>query len=206
MVAEAAAKPFEEEQGMTNVGKKDGGQGQQGAQPQGAPQGQRGELLRRDPFAQLVRDPFGMFGRDPFQVMREMMADPFRMFQAQPWTRAGREIGWNPGFEVRETDDAFLFKADLPGIRHEDLEISLSGNQLEISGKREHEQEKEEGQYYTYERSFGSFSRSFTLPESADLDKIRSDLKEGVLTLVVPKKPGTSPQRRKIQVGAGTKA
>jgi HSP20 family protein len=189
---------------MANVVKKDGGQ-----QAQGAPQGQqpsqpeRGELLRRDPFL-LARDPFQAFMRDPFQLMRELMADPYRMFQMSPFS--GRDMGWNPGFEVRETDDAFLFKADMPGIRSEDLEISLTGNQLSISGKREHEQEQGEGRFHTYERSYGSFERSFSLPESADMDKIRSDLKDGVLTLVVPKKPGTSPQRRKIAIGSGTKS
>lgn len=201
---------------MANVTKKDGGQQTQGQQPQGQPpqgqqpqQGQRGEIVRRDPYSMFARDPFQMMreiARDPFQMMREMMFDPTRMFTWSPWT--GRELGWNVGFEVRETDDAFLLRADLPGIRNEDLDISLTGNQLQISGKREHEQEEGErqGQYYAYERSFGSFSRSFTLPESADLDQIRSDLKDGVLTVVVPKKPGAGPQRRKIQIGSGTKS
>jgi HSP20 family protein len=133
--------------------------------------------------------------------MREMMVDPFRTMRP-----LGRDIGWNVDFEIRETDDAFVFKADMPGIRNDDLEITLTGNQLVITGKREHEQEQGEGQWHTYERSYGNFSRSFALPESADLDKIRSELKDGVLTLVVPKKPGTSPQRRKIQIGTGAKS
>jgi HSP20 family protein len=169
---------------MANVVKKDGGQ-QPGSQPQ---QGQRGELVRRDPF----------------QLMREMMVDPLRMLQMSPWM--GRDVGLNPGFEVRETDDAIVFKADMPGIRNEDLDISIAGNQLQITGKREHEQEEGEGQFHTYERSYGSFTRSFALPEYSDLDKIHSDLKDGVLTLVVPKKAGSSPQRRKIQIGSGSKS
>ena len=195
---------------MANVVKKDGGQqGQQEAQAQGnQPQQQRGELVRRepfglsrDPFQTFMRDPLQMLMRDPFQLMREMLVDPFRMFQ-----NMGRDLTWNPGFEVRETDDAILFKADLPGIRNEDLDISLSGNQLVISGKRDHEQEQDEGQYYTYERTYGNFTRSFALPESVDLDQIHSDLKDGVLTLVAPKKPGAKPQRRKIQIGSGSKS
>lgn len=191
---------------MANVVKKDnGGQQTQPTQQRQQPQeGQRGELVRRDPFA-LSRDPFQMMMRDPFEVMRQMMSDPFRMFsQMSPFF--GRDVGaWNPGFDVRETDDALIFKADLPGIRNEDLDISLTGNQLTVSGKREHEQEQDEGRYHSYERSYGSFTRSFALPEYADLDKIRSDLKDGELTLVVPKKPGTAPQRRKIQIGSGAK-
>jgi HSP20 family protein len=167
-------------------------------------QSQRGELVRRDPF-EVSRDPFRMFERDPFQLMREMMINPFRAMGLSPFY--GRDVAtWNPGFDIRETDDAFIFKADLAGVRSEDVDISLTGNQLCVSGKREHEQEKEEGQYHSYERSYGNFCRTFALPESADLDKIRSDLKDGELTLVVPKKPGSQPQRRKIQIGSGQKS
>jgi len=195
---------------MANVVKKDDGQQTQGQQPQGQQtqgqqpqQGERGELVRRDP-SQLARDPFRSFGRDPFQMMRDMMRDPFRIFQTSPWF--GDDDNLNPDFDVQETDDAFVFKADVPGIRNEDLDISLSGNLLQISGKREHEDEQGEGRYHTYERSYGSFTRSFTLPESADLDKVRSDMKDGELMLVVPKKPGSTPQRRKIQIGSGTRS
>ncbi len=191
---------------MANVVKKDnGGQQTQPTQQRQQPQeGQRGEIVRRDPFA-LTRDPFQMLMRDPFDVMRQMMTDPFRMF-SQMSPLFGRDVaGWNPGFDVRETDDALIFKADLPGIRNEDLDISLTGNQLIVSGTRQHEQQHDEGRYHSYERSYGSFTRTFALPEYADLDKIRSDLRDGELTLVVPKKPGAAPQRRKIQIGAGDK-
>lgn len=190
---------------MANVSKKDGGQQTQGTPSQDQQSQQRNELVRRDPFA-LSRDPFQMMMRDPFQVMREMMIDPWRMFQMPLFGRG--DIGWNPSFDVRETDDALIFKADLPGIRNEDLDISLTGNQLVISGKREHEQEQDEveGRYHTYERSYGTFTRSFALPEYSDLDNIRSDLKDGELTLFVPKKPGSAPQRRKIQIGSGSRS
>jgi len=193
---------------MANVMKKDGNQTQQNPQSHGdQPHGERGELVRNDPSQQLMRDPFQMFLRDPFQVMREMMINPFRLFRSG--MGGGRDLTWNADFEVRETEDAFLFKADMPGIKPNDLDISLSGNQLQIAGKREREHEHEhehEGQFHTYERSYGSFTRTFLLPESADLDKITSELKDGVLSLVVPKKPGSAPQRRKIQIGAGPKS
>lgn len=65
------------------------------------------------------------------------MVNPFRLLSQPGWF--GRDLGWNPDFEVRETDDAFVFKADMPGIRNQDLEISLIGNQLQINGKREQE-------------------------------------------------------------------
>jgi len=156
--------------------------------------------------SQLIREPLQALRRDPFRLMREMMSDPLRWLQIPSFRELGGDIGWNPDFEVRETDDAFVFKADMPGVRSEDLDISLDGNELQISGKREQEQERGEGRFHTYERSYGSFVRTFLLPDSADLEKIRSDLKDGVLTLMIPKQASASPQRRKIEIGSGSKS
>lgn len=167
-------------------------------QPDQPQQAQRGELVRRDPFDLLARDPFQLLMRDPFQLMRDLL-EPFRALTG--WR--GREMAWNPGFEIRETDDAFVFRADIPGLRAEDLEISLTANQLTISGAREQDQQQDEGRYHTYERAYGSFTRVFALPDSADTDKIRAEATNGVLTLSIPKKPGTTPQRRKIEVTSG---
>ena len=173
-------------------------------EPQRQRRGDQSAMVRQDQ-PELVRDPFQLMSRDPFRLMRDMMTDPFRVFQQMaPWGdfgREGRELAWNPSFEVRETDDAFLFKGDMPGVKQEDLDIHIVGNTLQISGKREREEEKDEGTLHTYERSYGTFSRSFALPDAADLDNVRCDLKDGVLTLAVPKKPGTAPHRRKIQIG-----
>lgn len=154
-------------------------------------QPQRGELVRRDAFDLLMRDPF--------QLMRDMLVEPFRALTGWP----GRELTWSPSFEIRETDDAFVFRADMPGVRNEDLEISLIGNQLQITGRRDQEQQQDEGRYHTYERAYGSFARVFALPDSADMDNLRAELNNGVLTLSIPKKPGTAPQRRKVQIGSG---
>lgn len=165
--------------------------------------------MMREPFTtMMMRDPFMMM-RDPFTMMREMMVEPFRAFQQMaPWMewREAREMMWTPSFEVRETDDAFLFKGDIPGVKQEDIDISIVGNALQVSGKREREEETEEGTMHTWERSYGSFMRTFPLPESADMDKVRADLKDGVLSIVVPKKPGSQPARRKVQIGGGSKA
>ena len=164
-------------------------------------------VAMRDPY-QMTRDASPLMTRDPFQLLREMMIDPYRVFQqmAQWNDREGREAMWNPSFEVRETDNAFLFKADMPGVRDEDLDISLNGNNLTITGKRERDVEQDEGTFHTFERSYGQFMRQFTLPETTDLDQVRCDLKDGVLSIVVPKRAGTSPQRRKLQIGSGSKA
>jgi HSP20 family protein len=199
-LAAKGANSLEQETAMANP-KTDGNQPapQQTPQAQNVPvqkeqpqQAQRSEPVRRDPFQLLMRDPF--------QLMRDLLIDPFRTLTGWP---GGREIAWVPSFEIRETDDAFVFRADMPGVRVEDLEITLVGNQLQISGKREQEQQQDEGHYHTYERAYGSFMRAFALPDSADVDNLRAELNHGVLSLSIPKKPGSTPQRRKIQVGSG---
>lgn len=140
----------------------------------------------------------GDLWRNPFALMREMLRDPFSSMMPIPSDLAA-------AFEVRETEDAFVFKADVPGIKKEDIEINLRGHRLTISGKRDQEvEDKSNDRYYTYERSYGSFQRVFTLPEHVDLDHIRSNLQDGVLSVVVPKTAGA--QSRKIEIGAGTKA
>ncbi len=129
--------------------------------------------------------------------------DPFRMMRE--FVRAGadgdlEEVGGEfiPEFEMKETDDAFLLKGDVPGVKEDDIEISCSGQSLSVSGKRDEEAREEGERYYRYERSFGSFSRTFTLPETADLDNASASLDSGVLTVTMPKRE--SAKARKISV------
>jgi HSP20 family protein len=133
---------------------------------------------------------------DPFRVMRDVLRwDPFRELEAA----AGAEYGFAPSFDVKENKDGYVFRADLPGVREEDLEISLTGNRLSISGKREQEKHEQGETYYTTERSYGSFTRAFTLPDGTDAENVKAELKNGVLQVVVPKKPEVQP--RKIAIG-----
>jgi HSP20 family protein len=132
--------------------------------------------------------------------MRSLLAwDPFR--EMAPLDE--RQMGFAPAFDVRETQDAYLFHADLPGIADSDLEVSVTGNRLTVAGKRHTEKEEKGERYYTFERSYGSFSRSFTLPEGADMEKLAAALDKGVLTITVPKRPEI--QARKIAVKSEAK-
>ena len=103
---------------------------------------------------------------DPFRVMRDMLRwDPFRELEGA----VGGDYGlFAPSFDVKETKEGYVFRADLPGVREEDLEISLTGNRLAISGHREQEKREQGETYYASERSYGAFSRAFTLPEGTD--------------------------------------
>lgn len=143
---------------------------------------------------------------NPLRAMREMLRwDPFReMAPSFTGFPSFEETGWNPSFEVTENKDSFLFKADVPGVNKDDLEITTMGNRIQIAGKRESEQESKTDTIYTYERQFGSFSRSFTLPDGADIAHAKTELKDGVLTLVVPKLAVA--QAKKIPITAGPKS
>lgn len=109
-------------------------------------------------------------------------------------------MAFYPSFEVKETEKAYVFKADVPGVKEGDLEVTVTGNRLTVSGKRESEKEEKTDTYYTCERSYGSFSRSFTLPEGTDVGAVTADLKDGVLTVALPKRPEVQP--KKIPIGA----
>ena len=129
--------------------------------------------------------------RDPFSMARELLSwDPFF---------GGRRVSaFAPAFEVKETTDAFVLKADLPGVVESDLDISVHNSVLTVSGARQAEERKEGESYALYERQFGSFSRSFSLPDMADGERIEAKLENGVLTLSIAKKAEAKP--RKIAV------
>jgi len=132
---------------------------------------------------------------EPFHWMRW---GPFR--QAAPFL-TGEELPerLTPDFEIKETKDGFVFKADVPGVKEKDLEITLTGDRLTISGKREAEKEENTDTYYARERSYGGFTRAFKLPEGADgNNQVRAELNQGVLTLFLPKKAELQPRRIEV--------
>ncbi|MFN0251788.1 MAG: Hsp20/alpha crystallin family protein [Kofleriaceae bacterium] len=144
---------------------------------------------------------------DPSRWMRQLMSwDPFREM-APSWFPFERELkSFSPAFEVKENPDGYSFKADLPGLKEKDVEVKLTGNRLTISGKREQENEDKNDTYYTYERSYGSFTRAFTLPDGTDLEHVQAELKDGVLTIAVPKKAVVQPKTVTIKTSETKKS
>ena len=137
---------------------------------------------------------------DPFHVFRDFVRwDPFR--EIAPMTGVDRLSEFDAAFEVKETKEGYLFKADVPGIKEGDLTINLNGGRLTVSGKREEEKKLENETYFSYERSYGSFTRSFTLPEGIEAEKVNAILKDGVLTILVPKRPEAQPKKIAIKSG-----
>jgi len=140
------------------------------------------------------------YGWDPFAAIRDLVRwDPFR--EISPMQARERLAEFDAAFEVKETKEGYVFKADVPGIKENDLTVNLTGNRLTVSGKREAEKRQENDTYFSYERSYGAFTRSFTLPDGIEGDKVQADLKEGVLTINVPKKPEAQPKKVAIKAG-----
>lgn len=129
--------------------------------------------------------------RDPFALARSLFGfDPFFGLEARQ-----AKTTFMPSFEVKETDEAYVLKADVPGVQENDIDISLHGNVLTISGARSAEERKEGETYFVYERQYGSFSRAFSLPEEANSEAINAQLKDGVLTVQVGKKAESKPRK-----------
>jgi HSP20 family protein len=151
-----------------------------------------GPIFREDFWPDPIRRVRDLLRWDPFAELSPLAFEPILPSHV-------------PAFEVKDTKDSYVFKADVPGVKEQDLNVEMSGDRLTVSGKREVEQKEKEETYFTYELSYGAFTRTFTLPQGTNPDLIRAELKEGVLTIVVPK--GAAFQPKKVMIkGVGEKA
>jgi HSP20 family protein len=129
---------------------------------------------------------------DPFRGFSDMQSQMNRMFEQMLGNvapRGGRQLEgvteWAPPIDVTTQNGNIVIRAELPGVKPEDVDITLQDNVLTISGERKAEQEEERGGYHIKERRYGSFSRSFTLPQGTDESKINARYEHGVLELTV---------------------
>ncbi len=120
-------------------------------------------------------------------------------FEDFPFGRAF-DRGVVPAVDVLEKDGNLILKAELPGLNDKEIALKIEGNLLTLSGEKKLESEDKRDNYHRIERSFGSFSRSFTLPETADREKISADYKNGVLTITVPLKAEAKPREVPISI------
>ena len=146
-------------------------------------------IIRWEPFRDLVstHDHFN-------QLFNETFARAFGN-QQEVSPRA-----WVPPVDIGETEDSLVLKAELPGIKPDDVEIRVEDNTLYLKGERRFEKEVKEENLHRVERSYGTFSRSFALPSSIDSDKVKAEYQNGVLTLTMPKREEAKPKTIKIDV------
>ncbi|RME35016.1 MAG: Hsp20/alpha crystallin family protein [Gammaproteobacteria bacterium] len=143
---------------------------------------------------------------DPWSLLGQVQQDLNRVFEGRlPEEAAGDNTrvvtsSWVPAVDIREEPDRFVIRADLPGIDPKDIEITMEEGVLTIKGERSIEEETQEGQYHRIERARGTFYRRFSLPDTADPERIEAHGKNGVLEIVIPKLEKVQP--RKIEVRA----
>lgn len=125
--------------------------------------------------------------RDPF----------FRLFDSFFNTDVqGEETrSWVPPVDIQETGEAYLFHAELPGLTKDDINITLENNVLRLSGERKLEKDVKKDNYHRVERTYGTFSRTFTLPTQVEAEKVLAAFENGVLTLTVPKAEQAKPRK-----------
>jgi HSP20 family protein len=106
-----------------------------------------------------------------------------------------------PNIDIRENDKEMIVEAELPGIDEKDIEVSVRYGVLSLRGEKKSERDEKKDTYHVIERSFGSFERSFELPDSADQDQIKADFTKGVLRVVIPKRAEAAKAEKKIPIG-----
>ncbi|MDX1584632.1 MAG: Hsp20/alpha crystallin family protein, partial [Thermoanaerobaculia bacterium] len=109
---------------------------------------------------------------------------------------------WVPAVDVAEEGDQLILRAELPGMKEDDIEIEFENGMLTLKGERQFESEQSERNYHRIERSYGNFVRSFTLPRSVDADAIQANYENGILEVRIPKKEEAKP--RQIKIGKGS--
>ena len=129
---------------------------------------------------------------DPFVELEDVSKQLNRIFGKYPArTEPGRELlataDWVPDVDISETDTAYLIKGEIPGVNKEDIKVNIENGMITMSGERRQEKEEKNKKFHRIERSYGSFMRSFRLPDDADDSAVKAEFKDGMLNVTVPK-------------------
>ena len=137
--------------------------------------------------------------RDLLNIQEEMDRFVNDFFQGTSG-REMREGMWSPAVDISENEDGIVVSAEVPGMKKEEISISIQNNVLILKGEKQKEEEKKEHNYHRIERAYGSFQRSFSLPATVDANKVKAAYKDGVLKIELPKKEEAKPKEISINV------
>lgn len=141
---------------------------------------------------------------DPFRELEEMSDRLNRVFTRSALRTNGKEnltvADWMPTVDISETEGEYLIKAELPEVKKEDVKVSVEDGVLTLQGERRQEKEEKGKRFHRVERSYGSFLRSFALPESVDESQVKAEYKDGVLNLHLPKSEKVKPKAIDVKV------
>ena len=148
-------------------------------------------IVRYSPFSNLDR-----FTENSAWPGLRAFEDSMNRLFAEPNGRP-----WIPAVDILENENELVVKADLPDIKFEDMDVHIENGTLTLRGERKFEKQGEKGGYHRVERGYGTFERSFTLPETVDSEHVKADYKNGVLTVTLPKKEIAKPRQVKVEIG-----
>jgi HSP20 family protein len=141
---------------------------------------------------------------NPGKEFEELEKRISSLFGREPLGNGDKEImkvtDWSPSVDVTEDEKEYLITADAPGVKREDLKVTVQNGTLTISGERKSEKEEKGKKFHKVERSHGSFARSFSLPEDAEDEKLSAQFKDGVLTVHLPKAAKAKAKNKEIQI------
>ncbi len=140
--------------------------------------------------------------REAERRMDEMVRYPLMTWRRPLawWRVPTEEVGWTPGVEMYEKDDKFIVRVELPGMKKEELDISVLGDTLTIKGERKTEAEVKDEDYYRCELCYGKFSRSVALPAAVEAGKVEASYENGILEITLPKAEEAKPKKVEVKV------
>lgn len=142
---------------------------------------------------------------DPFRELEDMNQRLNRLFGGSLASRGSQEqmtvADWQPSVDISETPEAFQIVAELPDVKKEDIKINIENGVLSLRGERKEEKEEKGKRFHRVERSYGSFMRSFALPDNVDESKAKADVKDGILTVTIAKSEQKKPKSIDVKVG-----
>jgi len=132
---------------------------------------------------------------EPWSLLNQLQKELERSPEGKAGESSVATAEWAPAVDIKEEVDKFVIHADIPGVKPEDIEVSMEAGVLTVKGQKESEAKTEKEGYKRVERSYGSFYRRFSLPDSADGDAINAKSKYGVLEIIIPKREAVKPKR-----------
>lgn len=142
---------------------------------------------------------------DPFKELEDVSSRLNRIFgrsltRTEPGSETLTMVDWAPSADISETDTEYLIKAEIPGVKKEDVKVTVQDGMLTIQGERKMEKEEKDKKFHRIERSYGSFMRSFRVPDDADEASIKAEFKDGMLNITLGKTAQAKPRSINVEI------
>ncbi len=137
---------------------------------------------------------------EPFRDLARLQDEMSRLFTDDRLFKAGESVGWTPACDIYEDEESVRARFELAGVDPKNVEVRFENGVLTLKGERKLENEEKRENYHRLELSYGTFTRSFSLPGTVDAEKIRAEAKDGILTVTVPKRADAKPRSIQVKV------